>query len=132
MRPQFGHYQLMGTEHQCPQFGEDNALSRLNKTARATCFPAAELVELGPKPGWGGGGGGGGVSGRSVRETPMQIQRGGKVLYGDYLATLGIPKARDSLTHTHTTCKPMLRSEADRSAHQTATERSISAQHLKE
>ena len=46
-------------------------------------------------------------------------------------ATLGTFKAPNCLTHT-LTCKPMLRSEADRFANQVATESSISSQHLKE
>ena len=46
---------------------------------------------------------------------------------GGGFATRGIPKAPPCLTHTPT-CRPMLRSEADRFANQMATESGITSQ----
>ena len=58
------------------------------------------------------------------------IMSPGKTLWGKILPPLEFPKL-PSLTHT-LTCKPTLRSEAERSAHELAAESSISSQDLEE
>ena len=54
-----------------------------------------------------------------------------KISWGEGLATAGIPKAPNCIMHT-LACRPMLCSEAERFAHQMASESTIASQHLKE